>query len=136
MAASSVGNDQNAPITAINVTPLVDVVLVLLIIFMATAPLIARRALQVNVPKTAHNEPKATATLQIFFTAEREIQMEKNKLAVDALGPELERRLLLDPSLHVSVAADKALPYGDVVALLDVVRGAGVKKVALEVQRK
>ncbi len=134
MASSD--SNQNGMITSINVTPLVDVVLVLLIIFMATAPLIHRRSLNVNVPKAAHSEKKATATLQLFFTLEKEIYLEKEKFSPESVVIELQNRLRLNPALHVSVAADKGIPYGDVVGLLDVVRSAGVKKVALEVKSK
>jgi biopolymer transport protein ExbD len=134
--AASTEERAGRAITGINVTPMVDVVLVLLIIFMATAPLIHRRALNVNVPQSAHGESKATATLQITFTAEREIYVEKAKYPLDKLEPELRLRLRLDPALHVSVAADESLPYGEVVKMLDLVRGAGVKKVALEVKAK
>jgi biopolymer transport protein ExbD len=121
------------PITGINVTPLVDVVLVLLIIFMATAPMIAKRALNVSLPKSAQGTRKATATLQVYFTAERAVAVESETMALEALEGALAARLRLDPGLHVSVAADKSIPYGEVVGLLDVVRKAGVKKVALDV---
>jgi biopolymer transport protein ExbD len=114
----------------------VDVVLVLLIIFMAAAPLIHRRAMNVNVPRAAHHEPKATDTLQIQFTAQSEILMEDKKYSLPELEQALSRRFRLDPALHVSVAAEKTVPYGNVVELLDAVRAAGVKKLALEVRRK
>lgn len=125
--------DDKGPITSINVTPLVDVVLVLLVIFMATAPMMSKRALNVNVPKSAQGERKATATLQVYFTAEREVVLESETVTAEALEAALAERLRLDPGLHVSVAADKAIPYGEVVGLLDAVRRAGVKKVALDV---
>ncbi|MGQ0645387.1 MAG: ExbD/TolR family protein [Elusimicrobiota bacterium] len=127
-------SENSRPITDINVTPLVDVVLVLLIIFMATAPLIQRRALNVNVPRTAHSEKTATATLQIQLAADRTIVLEEKILPLTALAGELSRRFALEPGLHVSIAADQAVPYGEVVALLDVVRGLGIKKAALEVR--
>jgi biopolymer transport protein ExbD len=134
--AGTRAEDSEGPITGINVTPLVDVVLVLLIIFMATAPLIHRRALQVNVPKAAHSEAKATAALQVQMNAAREIYADKDRVDRGRLEGLLRERLALEPSLHVSVAADETIPYGEVVDLLDVVRGAGVKKVALEVRTK
>lgn len=134
MAAGA--DDKDGVITGINVTPLVDVVLVLLIIFMATAPMIAKRALNVSVPKSAQGTKKATSTLQLYFTAERETVLESEKLTPEGLEAALAERLRIDPGLHVSVAADAAIPYGEVVGLLDVVRKAGVKRVALDVSAR
>ena len=130
------GNEQGQMITGINVTPLVDVVLVLLIIFMATAPLIQKRVMNVSVPRAARSEPKATATLQLLLSLDRVVYLEQAPFTPAQLSEELKARLRTDPGLYVSVAADKGVPYGEVVDLLDVVRAAGVKKVALDVQAK
>src|SRR5262245_5562580 len=115
---------------------MVDVVLVLLIIFMATAPLIHRRAVNVNVPATSQNSPKATKAITVFFSGDNRILVDKNEVKAEALAPEFKRLLLLDPTMAVMVAAEAGLPYGEVVELLDNVRAAGVKKVALEVRAK
>ncbi len=120
-------------ITGINVTPLVDVVLVLLIIFMATAPLITRRALAVSVPKAATGE-RATQSLRVTQTGDRQVLLEKAPHTLATLARELKLRLRLEPDLAVSVAAEEGLPYGAVVELLDTIRAAGVKRVALEVR--
>jgi len=127
------GEEREGLITGINVTPLVDVVLVLLIIFMATAPLISRRALAVAVPKAATGE-RSTAALRVTRAADGQIFLEKTPQTLATLTQELQTRLKLEPDLHVSVAAEERLPYGDVVELLDTIRSAGVKKVALDVR--
>src|SRR5688572_21818061 len=107
-ASSSSGSDNGQPITGINVTPLVDVVLVLLIIFMATAPLLQKRSLNVNVPKAAHAEKtKATETLLVVLTAERQLVLEKTPFKLEDVDGELRRRLVLEPALHVSLSADQ-----------------------------
>ena len=129
------GNDEG-PITAINVTPLVDIILVVLIIFMATAPLIQRRVLKVDVPKAAHHERAATEALQIVFNAKREIQLSGKAVSPQQLSAYLSRAAAAEPELHVTLSADRSLPYGDIVGLLDLVRGAGVRKIGLEVVRK
>ena len=134
MAGSS--QEDNQPILGINVTPLVDVVLVLLIIFMVAAPLMQKKALNINVPKVAHTETKATEALQVFYGADRTLYIEKQEIPRDALAAELKRRAQLDPALRISVSADQSIPYGDVVALLDQVRDAGITKVALDVSQK
>jgi biopolymer transport protein ExbD len=134
MGATDGGDDR--PVTAINITPMVDVVLVLLIIFMATAPLLRKRALTVALPQSAQGGKKATATLQIFFAADRRIMIESTAVALDELENALRERLRLDPAMGVSLAADKSIPYGDVVGVLDVVRRAGVRKAALDVSAR
>ncbi len=129
------GPDEES-ISGINIAPLVDVVLVLLIIFMATAPLIHHRAINVNVPRAAHSEPKATETLKVVLNEKGELHMGDKPIAVEELPFQLSAMVRLDSRLHVSVLADQSIPYGQVVAILDIVRGAGVKKVALEVRSK
>ena len=133
MGAST--DDTGGLITGINVTPLVDVVLVLLIIFMATAPLIARRAVAINVPRAATGE-RATAALRVSYAADRTLLLEKTAFTLVALAAELKSRRQLEPELNLAVAADAGLPYEAVMELLDTIRGAGVKKVALEVASK
>lgn len=123
-------------ITGINVTPMVDVILVLLIIFMATAPLLQRRALKVNIPKAAKSERVATQALRVEFDAKGAVSLAGRPLALQDLVRELALAVSRDPAAHVSVAADKALPYGEVVRLLDEIRGSGVKRVGLEVKAR
>ena len=126
----------DGPITAINVTPLVDIILVVLIIFMATAPLIHNRAMKVDLPKAAQHERAATEALQVVYNAAREISLSGKRVTEEQLGSELKAMVSREADLRVSLRADRNLPYGDVVQLLDAVRGAGVHKVGLEVKAK
>lgn len=128
-------NDEG-PITAINVTPLVDIILVVLIIFMATAPMIHRRAIKVDIPKAARHERAATEALQIVYNAKREVYLGGKKVSPEELSAILAGYVRSDPEVHVSMSADKGVAYGDIVSILDVVRGAGVHKIGLEVARK
>ncbi len=134
MQASS--DDGDGPITGINVTPLVDVTLVVLIIMMATAPLIARRAIKVDVPRTAHHDRTATDALTVALDAKRALTLSGRGVTRDQLIKQLSEAVRLSPEQPVTVAADKSLPYGEVTALLDDIRAAGVHKVGLEVVRK
>ncbi len=123
-------------ISGINIAPFVDVILVLLIIFMATAPLIQRRELKINVPQASNTSPKATATIRVVFDENKNLYLEENKIAPEELSRQMEIMVKADPFLHVALLADQAVPYGEVVSILDIVRGAGVKKLALEVKGK
>ncbi len=132
----SASSDNDGPITAINVTPFVDIILVVLIIFMATAPIIARRAISVDIPKAAHHERQATEALQLVYDSRRQILLSGKKIALADLASLLERGVKNDPDLHVTLSADKTISYGEIVGVLDAVRAAGVKKIGLEVARK
>ena len=121
-------------ITEINIAPLVDVILVLLIIFMATAPLIQKKVIQVNVPQVAHNEPAATKTLEIGLNEKHEVYLGSTLINFEDLPYQLAGLSRVDPLLHVSIVADQSVAYGEVAKILDAVRGAGIKKVALQVR--
>lgn len=130
------GGDDDGPITGINVTPLVDVVLVVLIIFMATAPMIARRAIRVEVPKVSKSDKSATDALAVALNGKHELTLSGKPMALDDLKKVLSAATAAKPDQAVTLSADKTLAYGDVAELLDAVRSAGVKKVGLEVRRK
>ena len=124
------------PITGINVTPLVDIILVVLIIFMATAPLIHNRAMKVDLPKAAQHEKAATEALQVVYNAQREITISGRRVTQEQLGSELKAMVSKAADLRVALRADRNLPYGEIVQILDLVRGAGVHKIGLEVKAK
>ena len=129
-------NGDDSAITSINVTTLVDIILVVLIIFMATAPLLHNRALKVEIPKAAHHERAATDALKLIFNAKKEIILGGKLVHPDQLGVILGQAVRAQPELRVSLSADKALAYGEIVGLLDTVKGAGVRKIGLEVAGK
>lgn len=133
---SSALKDDNGAITDINVTPLVDIILVVLIIFMATAPLIQKRALKVDVPKASRHERAATEAVAITFNAKRELAISGERMDLPELEARLAKAVSSQPALHVTLSADKTIPYGEVVAVVDAVRGAGVRKIGLEVGAK
>ena len=128
--------DDDGPITGINVTPLVDVVLVVLIIFMATAPMIARRAIKVDVPKVAKSDKSATDAMAVALNGKHELTLAGKPVTLDVLKQSLAAASALKPDQAVTLSADKTLPYGEVAELLDAVRSSGIKKVGLEVRRK
>ena len=129
-------DDADGPITGINVTPLVDVVLVVLIIFMATAPMIARRAIRVEVPRVAKSDKSATDALAVALNGKRELTLSGKATTLAALKKVLSAATAVKPDQAVTLSADKTLAYGEVAELLDAVRSSGVKKVGLEVRRK
>ncbi|MBI3297345.1 MAG: biopolymer transporter ExbD [Elusimicrobia bacterium] len=121
-------------ITEINVTPLVDIILVVLIIFMATAPLMDRKAVRVDVPAAKHTERAGLEALEVTFDTTRELRLAGKALSRETLVRALKERLGGDPELRVILSADRALPYGEIVGVLDLLRGTGLRKISLEVK--
>lgn len=133
---ASAADDADGPITSINVTPLVDIILVVLIIFMATAPLIQRRAMQVDVPKAAHHTGASSEALQVLLKEDGALLVAGKPMTREQLSKALKAAVEKEPGMRVTFAADKRIDYSEIISTLDVIRGAGVRKIGLEVARK
>ena len=116
----------------INVTPLVDVCLVLLIIFMVVTPLMVT-GMPVELPRAASSESIRHQPLQVTINADRVLYVGGSVLRMEQLAGELQR-IRAESNRPVIVRADKSLPYGDVVAVLDACRAAGFDEVGLGTQ--
>ncbi len=115
----------------INVTPLVDVMLVLLIIFMVTAPMMVE-GIKVNLPKT---KAKFISTkeepLVLTITKKREIFIQRYKVGLKQLGYKLKKIFEHRRDTQLLIKADKEVPYGFVVKVIATVKRAGINKVGL-----
>lgn len=120
-------------ITEINVTPLVDIVLVLLIVFMLTANLIARQAIEVDLPKAATGSTPQVRTLAVTLTTDGGMYLDGKPTDAAALSAEIRAAMKLDPKATVLIAGDKGVAHGRVVWLLDLVRSLGVGSFAIQI---
>jgi biopolymer transport protein TolR len=135
MAATSESDDDEM-ISGINVTPLVDITLVLLIIFMVTATYIVRQSLEVTLPRAAHGGDTVGTTLMLIVRQDGTFVLD-GATVDDARLRELARAARTkDPEVKAIVAADKDARHGAVVHLIDVVKGEGVNKFALNIERE
>ncbi len=123
-----------AGITDINVTPLVDVSLVLLIIFMVTSYVIAQPNMSVSLPKASNTEATQSQTLGITLGKDRVIYLNDRPIQEHDLQKTLANKAASQPDLQVVLSADKAVDHGSVIHLLDLVRGSGVSKIAFSVE--
>jgi biopolymer transport protein TolR len=115
----------------INVTPLVDVVLVLLIIFMVTAPML-QMGIDVNLPRVKSKSIDVTEEkLVLTINGGKEIFINKNKTSITELGAKLESIFANRIDREVFMRADKNVPYGFVVEVMSAVRKAGVDKLGM-----
>lgn len=118
-------------ISQINITPLVDVMLVLLIIFMVTAPIL-QQGVNVDLPEvTAGPLTGKDDQLVVVVTREGKIQLNDSPLKVEELGQKLVSILKVRPDREVYLRADRNVPYGKVVEVMAAVRNAGVKKLGM-----
>ncbi|HUH02484.1 MAG TPA: biopolymer transporter ExbD [Kofleriaceae bacterium] len=122
------------PRPEMNVTPLVDVVLVLLIIFMVIVPQMAAGA-TVDVPAAANFDPaKADVEpLTVSVTRSGHVYIEKSAVLAESLEPTLQQIRARDPYRRVRIKADKAAPYGYVRSVFKVCQGVGFPGVGLQV---
>lgn len=122
-------------VTGINVTPLVDIMLVLLIVFMVTAHFITESGLKVNLPKAATAEAPASASLMVSADSAGTLQLMGQTVDLNGLKANLAREAKRDAGVRVTLAADGGLPYRQVVGMLDAIKQAGVTRVALASER-
>lgn len=132
MAIKLGGDDDELPEThEINVTPFIDVVLVLLIIFMVAAPL-ATVDVRVELPaSTAQPQPRPDKPLFLTIRSDLGLALGDTPVARDALGAALDAASGQDRDQRVFLRADKGVPYGEVMAVLNRLRAAGYLKIAL-----
>ena len=125
------GEERYAPLAEINVTPMVDVMLVLLVIFMVAAPLLTV-GVPINLPKTSAaqvTEPQQPLVVSIYEAGETFIG--DNSVAGDDLKTQLSLLAAQDPTRIVYVRGDRAIQYGTLMDLLGQVNNAGFAKVSL-----
>jgi len=124
-------NSGSKLLAEINVTPLVDVVLVLLIIFMVTAPML-QMGIDVNLPRVKSKSIDVTEEkLVLTINSTKEIFINKNKVSVAGLSAKLENIFANRIDREVFMRADKNVPYGFVVEVMSEVRKAGVDRLGM-----
>jgi len=135
MAGGAADNEEEG-ITGINVTPLVDITLVLLIIFMVTASYIVKETIEVELPRAAHGGETVQKTFAVLVTRDGKTFL--NGVPVDdgALIAEVQRARSAGEDVQAIVGADKNATHGAVTHLLDVLKGAGVTKFAIQIEKQ
>lgn len=129
------GSDSNL-MSSINVTPFVDVVLVLLVIFMVTAPLIAKDILNLKLPKTESGDGKSMSTLGLSVNRQGQILLNGVPVSEEALRAEVQKAMKADKDTQAIIAADVETQYGNVVRVIDIVKASGLNRFAIQVERK
>jgi biopolymer transport protein TolR len=128
------GDDDPGPmIVNVNVTPLVDITLVLLIIFMVTASYIVSPAIRVDLPKAASGVEQQRTALGLTLTKAGALYLNGAPSDDEAVKRFIGGELPRNPDLQAVISADRAVPHGDVVHVIDLCRRAGVRRFAINV---
>lgn len=135
MAGGASENDEEM-ISGINVTPLVDITLVLLIIFMVTATYIVRETIEVDLPRAAHGGETTGKTLAIVLTREGHIYLDGTELNEAQLKERVAQLVAADKEVRAVISADQTALHGQVVRVIDVIKGLGVSKFAINIEKE
>ena len=114
----------------INIIPLVDVVLVLLVIFMVTAPML-HRGLDINLPTSASNSIKPEIRVVVSIEKDQRLYLEKDQVSMVQLERKLHALKEENADVSLYLRADRDVPYGVVVQVMDGVKKAGIEKLGM-----
>ncbi|MES2353676.1 MAG: biopolymer transporter ExbD [Pseudomonadota bacterium] len=129
--AFSTGGDRNDVVSEINITPLVDVMLVLLVTFIITAPLL-NNAVHINLPKTAATAPPSEVkAVTVSVDANSKIFIDKQEVASESLEPELKKLVASNKDVALNFQADEGVQYRTVAKTIATIQRAGVGKLSV-----
>src|SRR5690554_4072841 len=124
------GDDEDV-MSAINITPFVDIILVVLIIFMVTTSYIVQAQIEVNLPKAASGQSEVSSTLTFQVTKDGEYLLDGTTLTLEQIVEAVKKSRVDEPDVRAIIAADKDVEYGKVIDLIDVIKLNGIEKFAL-----
>ncbi len=136
MAGGFQNQPDEEPIAAINVVPLVDIILVVLIIFMVTAPLVLKPVIDVNLPKASSGEEAPPAPLNVAVGKDGQLSVNGQPASLDQLAAIAAQKVAEKPDTAAILQADKNVTLETLTAIIDIVKTAGVKKVAFSIEKK
>ena len=128
-------SDADEEIVGINVTPLVDITLVLLIIFMVTANFIVKETVEVDLPKAANGGETVQGLVNVVMDKDAQLFFDGAPVDEAGLKSLIDGALQKDKETRAIITADQTLNYGRVMHLIDVVKGQGIARFALNIEK-
>ena len=131
--AGGLNFDDDDGIVDINITPFVDVILVLLVIFMVAATYIVKPSIEVELPKAASGGESLDKTLSLALNTELKLFLNGEPATYETVAETCRKLSKENPKIQALIAADKKVPHGEVVKLIDLVRVNGVLSFAINI---
>ncbi|MDF1613305.1 ExbD/TolR family protein [Stygiobacter electus] len=120
----------------INITPLTDVVMVLLLIFMIASPFLIVGAFKVKLPKATTAESVNNKSIEVFLDSSNKIYLDNKNITMPELLLQIQLKLKINPEQSVIIKADKEVFHGNFISLLDELKKAGVTKFLIGTSKK
>lgn len=127
--AGKLGDQDQSGINEINITPFVDIVLVLLIIFMISTPAMVYRGMRVNLPKAVNSEDLSHVTLTVMLTADGKLWIDKREISLDDLKNICTKLKQTKTEGDALISADAAVPHGKVMEVADLLKTEGIEQI-------
>jgi biopolymer transport protein ExbD len=134
--AGRISEDEDGTISEINIVPFVDITLVVLIIFMVTTPLIMKPSININLPKAASGSDSTPSQLSITMTKEGKAFLNGRVVVNEEISIYASNISKTEPDIQAIISADRDVSHGQVVAMIDLIKEAGVKKFAITIDKK
>lgn len=120
----------------IDLTPMLDIVFIMLIFFIVTSSFVRESGVEVNRPQASHAMEQSNAGIFVAITAANDVYIDKHVVDVERVQATLERFIIDNPEATLIIQADEHAYNGTVVQVMDAAKGAGIKDIALAAERK
>ncbi|MEK6556544.1 MAG: biopolymer transporter ExbD [Bdellovibrionota bacterium] len=134
--ASKIGGDSDEPIADINIVPFVDIILVVLIIFMITTPFIVKPSININLPKAASGEETVPSEITVSITSDGTSMLNGKPATDEQIAAFAAESIAKRADTQAIISADKDVPHGRVIGILDVIKSSGITKFAITIDKK
>ena len=128
--------DDDEPIAAINIVPFVDIILVVLIIFMVTTPIIMKPSINVDLPDSTSGDSTEASKLTISINKAGEVKLNGQTSTLQEISTYSKELVSKKPGIQAIISADKGITHGRVVEMIDTIKSAGVKKFGISIDKK
>ena len=127
--------EEDEPIAEINIIPFVDIILVILIIFMVTAPFIIKTGFSLNLPKASSSETVDLSKINITISVDGKVFLNGEAFDLEQIKEHLKTQNIKVENTHAIISADKNVLHGKVIAVINAIKSVGLSKIAITTKR-